>query len=104
MTDAEVLTQVLPALAHDGGEPGQRAWAALAGMTTRVCGRYSAEGRAIEAARAAGGSDPAVLRRLAGLLTQRAFSDARFASGFASGFVPWLAAARMLLPGLAGDR
>jgi len=100
MTDAEVLTQVLPALAHEGGEPGQRAWAALAGMTTRICGRYSAEGRAIEAARAAGGSDPASFSGLAGLLTQRASSDARFASGF----VPWLAAAQMLLPNLAGDR
>jgi hypothetical protein len=100
MAEAEVLTQVLSALAHDGGEPGQRAWATLAGMTTRICGRYSAQGRAVEAARAAGGSDPAVLRGLAGLLTQRTSGDARFASGF----VPWLAAAQMLLPGLAGDR
>ena len=95
-----MMTQVLTALAHDGGEPGQRAWSALAGMTTRICGRYSAEGRAVEAARAAGGSDPASLSGLARLLAQRAGSDARFASGF----VPWLAAAQMLLSGLAGDR
>ena len=94
------MTQVLTALAHDGGEPGLRAWAALAGMTTRICGRYSAEGRAVEAARAAGRSDPASLSGLARLLAQRACSDARFASGF----VPWLAAAQMLLSGLAGDR
>jgi hypothetical protein len=102
MADAEVLTQVLTALAHDGGEPGQRAWAALADMTTRICGRYSAEGRAVTAvaARAAGGSDPASLSSLAMLLAQRACRDARFASGF----IPWLAAAQMLLSGLAGDR
>jgi hypothetical protein len=100
MADAEVLTRVLTALAHQDGEPAQRAWAALAGMTTRICGRYSAEGRAVASARAAGGSDPASLRSLARLLAQRACSDARFASGF----VPWLTAAQMLLAGQAGDR
>ena len=47
MADAEALARVLTALARDSGEPGQRAWAALAGMTTRICGRYSAEGRAV---------------------------------------------------------
>ena len=100
MADAEVLARVLTALAHDGGEPGQRAWAALADMTTGICGRYSAEGRAVAAARAACGSDPAGLASLAGLLARRARRDARFASGF----VPWLAAAQMLLSGRAGDR
>ena len=100
MADAEVLTRVLTALALDGGEPGQRAWAALAGITTRICGRYSAEGRAVAAARAAGGSDPAGLSSLARLLAQRACRDARFASRF----IPWLAAGQMLLSGLAGDQ
>ena len=95
--DAEVLADVLSALAQDGGEPGQRAWAALAGMTARIGGRYSAEGRAVEAACAASGQDPAGLGVLAGLLARRACNDARFASGF----VPWLAAAQMLLPGPA---
>jgi hypothetical protein len=99
MADTEVAAQVLSALAEQGGEPAQRAWAALAGMTTRICGRYSAEGHAVEAARASG-SDPASLGGLAGLLTERARSDPRFASGF----VPWLAAAQMLLPGIEGDQ
>jgi hypothetical protein len=94
MLDIEVLAQVLSALAHDGGEPGQRAWAALAGMTTRICGRYSAEGRAVEAACAASEPDRALPTDLARLLIQRARGDTRFASGF----VPWLAAAQMLLP------
>jgi hypothetical protein len=100
MLDIEVLAQVLSALARDGGEPGQRAWAALAGMTTRICGRYSAEGRAVEAACAAGEPDRALPAGLARLLIQRASSDTRFASGF----VPWLAAAQMLLPGVPGER
>jgi hypothetical protein len=74
--------------------------AALAGMTTRICGRYSAQGRAAAAAHAAGGPDPASLSSPARLLAQRACCDARFTSGF----VPWLAAAQMPLSGLAGDR
>jgi hypothetical protein len=82
MLDVEVLAQVLSALAHDGGEPGQRAWAALAGMTTRICGRYSAQGRAVEAACAASEPDRGVSTSLARLLIQRARSDTRFASGF----------------------
>lgn len=100
MEEAEVLAHVLSALAHDSGEPGERAWAALTCMTCRICGRYSAECRAVRAARAACGSDTASLSGLAGLLTQRARSGSRFASGF----VPWLAAAQMLLPGMAGDQ
>ena len=100
MADTEVVAQVLSALAEEGGEPARRAWAALAGMTTRICGRYSAEGRAVEAARAAGKPDPASPGGLAGLLALRARNDARFASGF----VPRLAAAQMLLPGRAGGR
>ena len=100
MLDIEVLAQVLSALAHNGGEPGQRAWAALAGMTTRICGRYSAEGRAVEAACAASEPDRALPAGLARLLIQRARSDTRFASGF----VPWLAAAQMLLPDVPVER
>jgi hypothetical protein len=88
------LAQVLPVLAHDAGEPGQRAWTALAGMTARICGRYSAEARAAAAATAAE-PEPASFGRAARLLARRADADARFASGF----VPWLAAAQMLLPG-----
>ncbi len=98
--DIEVLAQVLSAFAHSEGEPGQRAWAALAGMNTRICGRYSAEGRAVEAVCAAGEPDRAVSAGLARLLIHRARSDARFASGF----VPWLAAAQMLLPDVPGER
>jgi hypothetical protein len=100
MLDIEVLAQVLSALARNGGEPGQRAWAALAGMTTRICGRYSAEGRAVEAACAASEPDRALPAGLARLLIQRARSDTRFASGF----VPWLAATQMLLPDVPVER
>jgi hypothetical protein len=100
MLDIEVLAQVLSALAHNGGEPGQRAWDALAGMTTRICGRYSAEARVVEAAFAASEPDRALPTGLARLLIQRARSDSRFASGF----VPWLAVAQMLLPDVLGER
>jgi hypothetical protein len=100
VADDEAVARVLSALAGEGGEPARRAWAALAGMTTRICGRYSAEGRAVEAARAAGKPDPASLGGVAGLLASRARHDARFASGF----VPWLAAAQMLLPGRPGGQ
>jgi hypothetical protein len=93
MADAEVLTRELSTLARDSRESSQRAWAALTGMTTRVCGRYSAEGRAVAAAAAAGGPDPVCLVSLAGLLARRADNDDRFAAGF----VPWLAAAQLLL-------
>jgi hypothetical protein len=89
--DAQGLAQVLLALAQDGGEPGQRAWTALAGMTARICGRYSAEARAVAAAE----PEPASLGRAAGRLARRAEADARFALGF----IPWLAAVQMLLPG-----
>jgi len=99
MADAEVLTLVLSTLMRDSRESSQRAWAALTGMTTRVCGRYSAEGRAVAAAAVAGGPDPVSLTRLAGLLARRASSDARFAAGL----VPWLAAAQMLLPDCQPD-
>lgn len=101
MLDIEVLARVLSALVHSGEGPGQRAWAALAGMTTRICGRYSAEGRAVEAACAV--SEPAdrvLSTGLAQLLIQRTRSDTRFASGF----VPWLAAAQMLLPDVPVER
>lgn len=100
MLDIGVLAQVLSALAHSDGEPGQRAWAALAGMTTRICGRYSKEARAVEAACAASEPDPAVPIGLARLLIQRARSDTRYASGF----VPWLAAAQILLADVPGER
>ena len=100
MLDIEVLAQLLSTLAHDGGEPGQRAWAALAGMTTRICGRYSAEGRAVEAAYTASEPDRALPTGLARLLIQRTRSDTQFASGF----VPWLAAAQMLLCDVPGER
>lgn len=100
MISTEDLAQVLSALAQEGGEPGQRAWVVLAGMTARICGRYSAEGRAVEAACAAGGPDTAGLGRLAGLLAYRAGTDARFSSGF----LPWLAAAQMLLSSASGGR
>lgn len=96
--DAEVLAGVLSALASAGGEPGQRAWTALAGMTVRTCGRYSAEGRAVETACDARGHDRANLGGLARLVARRADSDARFAAVF----IPWLAAVQMLLPGLPG--
>ena len=100
MADDETVARVLSAHAGEGGEPARRAWAAMAGMTTRLCGRYSAEARAVAAARAAGDPDPASLGAVAGLLARRARHDARFASGF----VPWLAAAQMLLPGRPGDQ
>lgn len=94
MTDAGRVASVLSALAQEDGEPAQRAWAVLAGVTARICGRYSAETRAVDAARAAGTPDPARLGTLAGHLARRARSDARFASAFE----PWLTAAHMLLP------
>jgi hypothetical protein len=90
---------VLQALAPIGGEPEQRAWTALSGMTARICGRFSVEARAIAAASAADALDPAAFCALVGLLSARARSDPRFASGF----VPWLGAAKMLLPGPAGS-
>jgi hypothetical protein len=93
--DAQDLAQVLPALTQGGSEPAQRAWTALAGMTARICGRYSAEARAVAAAAAATGPEPASFGHAAGLLARRADVDARFASGL----VPWLAAAQMLLSG-----
>jgi hypothetical protein len=80
-------------------EIGQRAWAALAGMTTWICGRYSAEARAIKVFCTVSEPDRALSTYLARLLIQRARSDARFASGF----VPWLAAAQMLLSGILGE-
>lgn len=92
--DSGCVAPVLSALAQEDGEPARRAWAALAGMTARICGRHSAEARAVGAARAAGTPDPARLGALAGHLARRARSDARFASAFE----PWLAAADMLLP------
>ena len=104
MTESGCVAPVLSALAQEDGEPARRAWAALAGMTARICGRYSAEARAVAAAQAAGTPDPARLGALAGYLARRARSDARFASAFG----PWLAAADMLLPrpgeGLAETR
>jgi len=93
--DSGCVAPVLSALAQEDGEPARRAWAALAGMTARICGRYSAEARAAaDAARAAGTPDPARLGALAGHLARRARSDARFASAFE----PWLTAADMLPP------
>jgi hypothetical protein len=92
--DADILEQVLPALARGvGGQAGQRAWMALPGMTARICGRFSAEARAAAAACAGGELDQTALSGMATLLARRARTDPRFASGL----VPWLAAARMLL-------
>jgi len=54
----------------------------------------------VEAACAVSEPDRALLIGLAQLLIQRARSDARFASGF----VPWLAAAQMLLPDVPVER
>jgi hypothetical protein len=100
MMDAQAVARVLSALAGDDGEPGQRAWTVLAGMTTRMCGPYSAEARAVAAARGAAGPDPAAFGRAAGLLARRAQADARFAAGFG----PWLGAAQMLLSGSGCQR
>ena len=71
-----------------------------AGMTTRLCGRYSAEGCAVEATCTASEQDRAVPSDLARLWIQRARSDTRFASGF----VPWLAVAQTLLPDVPVER
>jgi hypothetical protein len=68
-------------------------------MTARICGRYSAEARAVAAAATATEPKPASLSYVAGLLARRADADARFASGF----LPWLAAAQMLLTQDIGD-
>jgi hypothetical protein len=98
MIDADVLGQVLSALARGaGGEAGQRARIALPGMTARLCGRFSAEARAAEMACVRGEPDQGGLSGVAALLAVRARAD----PGFASALVPWLAAARMLLA--AGD-
>ena len=99
MIDADVLEQVLPALARGGGgQAGQRAWMTLPSMTARICGRFSKEARAVAAACAGDKPDPAGLSGMAALLAERARTDPRFASIL----VPWLAAARILLaPGTA---
>src|ERR1039457_5918444 len=48
--DIPVLSEVLTALAQGaGGEAGRRTWAALAGLTARICGHGSAEAQAAEA-------------------------------------------------------
>src|SRR5450755_1395043 len=66
--DADILEQVLPALARGiGGQAGQRAWTALPGMTARICGRFSAEARAAAAACAGGELDQAALSGMATL-------------------------------------
>jgi hypothetical protein len=88
------LAQLLQALAQGSGKPERRAWAALSGMTVRICGRFSAEARAVDAASAADAPDRAAFSSLADVLSGRARTD----PGFASGFVPWLGAAQMLLP------
>lgn len=94
MIDADVLEQVLAALARGGGgQAGQRAWMTLPSMTARICGRFSKEARAVAAACAGDKPDPAGLSGMAALLAERARTDPRFASIL----VPWLAAARILL-------
>lgn len=88
--DAEGLARDLAALAQgSGGEAALRAWMALAGMTTRICGRFSAEARAVQAARSEERPDPDRFSGLAAVLAQRARTDRRFACGF----LPWLSAA-----------
>lgn len=95
--DAEGLAEDLAALAQTAaGEAAQRAWHMLPGMTVRACGRFSAEARAVNAARA--GTGPDGFSDLAAVLARRARTDRRFACGF----LPWLAAAQLLL-GLGGD-
>src|ERR1039457_715686 len=90
--DVPVLSEVLTALAQGaGGEAGPRAWAALAGLTARICGYGSAEAQAVEAAST--GSEPGRPGALADLLAQRADAD----PGFAAAFRPWLSAAQLLL-------
>jgi hypothetical protein len=90
--DVPVLSEVLTALAQGaGGEAGRRAWAALAGLTARICGHGSAEAQAVEAAST--GSEPGRPSALADLLAQRADAD----PGFAAAFRPWLSAAQLLL-------
>jgi hypothetical protein len=50
MIDAEVLEQVLSALARGTGEQaGQRAGTVLSSVTARLCERFSAEARAVAA-------------------------------------------------------
>jgi hypothetical protein len=94
MIEADVLEQVLSALARGtGGQAGQRAWTALPSVTARICGRFSAEARAVAAACSGGEPGPAGLNGVAVLLAGRARTDPRFASIL----VPWLAAARILL-------
>jgi hypothetical protein len=96
MIEADVLEQVLSALARGtGGQAGQRAWTALPSVTARICGRFSAEARAVAATCGGGEPGPAGLSGVAALLAGRARTDPRFASIL----VPWLAAAQMLLPG-----
>jgi len=100
MVDADVLGQVLSALARGaGGEAGQRARMALRYMAARLCGRFSAEARAAEMACAGGEPDQVALSGVAALLAVRAGAD----PGFASGLVPWLAATRVLLAEVTGQ-
>src|SRR5579875_3504377 len=92
--DPGVLAQVLTALAQGaGGQAGQRAWTALAGMTARICGRDNAETRAVEAARTGTGPDPAGIADLAARLARQAGHD----PAFAAALEPWLSAVQILL-------
>jgi hypothetical protein len=96
MIEADVLEQVLSALARGtGGQAGQRAWTVLPNVTARICGRFSAEARAVATACGGGELGLAGLSGVTALLAGRARADPRFASIL----VPWLAAARMLLSG-----
>jgi hypothetical protein len=77
--DIPVLSEVLTALAQGaGGEAGRRTWAALAGLTARICGHGSAEAQAVEAAST--GSEPGRASALADLLAPRADADPGFAA------------------------
>ena len=90
--DIPVLSEVLTALAQGaGGEAGRRTWAALAGLTARICGHGSAEAQAVEAAST--GSEPGRPGALADLFAPRADAD----PGFAAALRPWLSAAQLLL-------
>lgn len=91
--DPGILTQVLTALAQGaGGQAGQRAWTALAALTSRLLGRDATETKAIDSARA-GKPDPSGPGGLAEALAGKAGADPRFAAGLED----WLARAQALV-------
>src|ERR1035441_8475078 len=72
--DADILEQVLPALARGvGGQAGQRAWMALPGMTGRTCSRGRLTGGDIMDADILEQVLPALARGVGGQAGQRAW-------------------------------